>query len=204
MLFFHKGGGGVGYKGKILNIEQDISSIEQHLPLIPDNIPWFLVRISNQSSVNGYRYFKTNKDNILLWVQFLKDHTHFYYDIDLGIAEERLDQIPVDKNGSIQSLSRMMEEEELEDAMSNETNYDNETAPQDSSIPPLENFGTTYREDQFNVENMNQRENGPETGGASGEANPGPVHSSHGNLYQGYLTGLRSQRVLGTVGVGSG
>ena len=41
--------------------------------------------------------------------------------------------------------------------MINGTNADNETATRDSSIPPLENFGTTYTEYQFNVDNINQR-----------------------------------------------
>ena len=172
VLFFEKGGGGVGYKGQILNIEQDISSIAKQLPLMPDEIPCFLVRKSNQSSANGYRDFKINKDNILLWLKFLKKHNRFYSDLDLGIAEDRLEQIPIDDDGSIQSSLRMMEEEEVEDAMSNETNADNETAPRDSTTPPHDDFGTTYTEDQFDVENMNQRENGPETGGASGEATP--------------------------------
>ena len=171
-VFFEKGGGGVGYKGQILNIEQDISSIAKQLPLMLDEIPCFLVRKSNQSSANGYRDFKINKDNILLWLKFLKKHNRFYSDLDLGIAEDRLEQIPIDDDGSIQSSLQTMEEEEVEDAMSNETNADNETAPRDSTTPPHDDFGTTYTEDQFDVENMNQRENGPETGGASGEATP--------------------------------
>ena len=70
VLFFNKGGGSIEYKGQILNIEQDISSIAKHLPLMHDEIPCFLAQKSNQSSVNGYRDFKINKDNILLWLQF--------------------------------------------------------------------------------------------------------------------------------------
>ena len=56
--------------------------------------------------------------------------------------------------------------------MSNETNSDNEDALYDSTTPPHDNFGTKYAEDQFDVDNMNHRENVPETDGASGEANP--------------------------------
>ena len=65
-----------------------------------------------------------------------------------------------------------MEEEEVDYSWSNETNSDNDTDPRDSTTPPNNIFGTTYMEDQFDVENMNQHENGPETGGASGEATP--------------------------------
>ena len=56
--------------------------------------------------------------------------------------------------------------------MSNETNAYNENVPRDSATPPYNNVGTIYTEDQFDVDNMNQRENGPETGSASGEATP--------------------------------
>ena len=56
--------------------------------------------------------------------------------------------------------------------MSNEIKSENNTDPWDSYIPPLNKFVTTYTEDQFNVESMNHLENVPETGGASGEANP--------------------------------
>ena len=109
VLFFHKGGGGVGYKAQILNTKQDILSMAQHLPLVTDKIPWFIVRKYNQSTVNGYRNFKINKENIFLWLQFLKKHYQFYSDIGIGIAEKKLDQISVDGDGSIQSLLQINE-----------------------------------------------------------------------------------------------
>lgn len=56
--------------------------------------------------------------------------------------------------------------------MINEINSDSKTAPQDSYIPPIDNFGTTYTEHQFNVENTNQRGNVPANGCASCEDNP--------------------------------
>ena len=49
----------------------------------------------------------------------------------------------------------MMEEEEVDYSWSNETNSDNDTDPRDSTTPPNNIFGTTYMEDQFDVENMN-------------------------------------------------
>ena len=66
----------------------------------------------------------------------------------------------------------MTEEEEVKDYISNEINADNETDTWYSSITTLNYFDTTCTEDQFNVENMNQPENGLKTGGAIGEANP--------------------------------
>ena len=76
--------------------------------MMPDKIPCFLVRKSNQSSVNGYRNFKVNKENILLWIEFLKNNNCFYSDLNFGISEEQLDQITVDDDGSIHSYLQMM------------------------------------------------------------------------------------------------
>ena len=45
VLFFAKLGGGVGYKVQILNIEQEISSIDTQISLIPNDISCFIVQI---------------------------------------------------------------------------------------------------------------------------------------------------------------
>ena len=90
VFFFHKGGGGVGYKAQILNTKQDISSMTQHLPLINDKIPWFIVRKSNQSTVNSYRNLKINKENIFLWLQFLIKHYRFILILILELLRRKL------------------------------------------------------------------------------------------------------------------
>ena len=65
------GGGSVGYKGQILNIEQDISSITTKLPLMINDIPCFIVCKPNKHP-NGYCDLKINKDNIMIWLKHLK------------------------------------------------------------------------------------------------------------------------------------
>ena len=50
MRVFRLHGGAVGYKGQILNVQQDITELMQQLPLLPSEIPCFIVQKLNQSS----------------------------------------------------------------------------------------------------------------------------------------------------------
>ena len=42
---------------------------------------------------NGYCEFKIDKDNIMIWLKFLKTNYHFYADIDIFDAKTCLDLI---------------------------------------------------------------------------------------------------------------
>ena len=46
----------------------------------------------------------------MLWIKFEKNKNRFYSVIDIGIYEERLDQITVNDDGSIQSYLKIMDE----------------------------------------------------------------------------------------------
>ena len=67
MRVYRLEGGGVGYKGQILNVEQDISNLVQELPLLPQEAPCFLVCKSNQSSPLGHRDFCVQRTLIIAW-----------------------------------------------------------------------------------------------------------------------------------------
>ena len=56
-------GGGVGYQGSILNVEQDISEICNMLPNLPQDIPVFFVWKPVQSSSHRYKDYTANKKN---------------------------------------------------------------------------------------------------------------------------------------------
>jgi len=57
--------GNAGYKGNILNMEQDLQTALNKLPLLPSELPVFLVRKSNPSCSNRYKDFRIRRDNIL-------------------------------------------------------------------------------------------------------------------------------------------
>ena len=54
-------GGGVGYQGSILNVEQDISEVCNVLPHLPQDIPVFFVRKPVRSSSSNYKDYVINK-----------------------------------------------------------------------------------------------------------------------------------------------
>ena len=87
MRIVHLQGGGIGYQGSILNVEQDISGICNVLPNLPQEIPLFFVRKPVRSSSTGYKDYVINKRSILIWLHFLKRNNKHYRDINLALAE---------------------------------------------------------------------------------------------------------------------
>lgn len=85
-------GGGVGYRGNVITVEQDIENWSAtSLPLLPKELPYFIVRKPNKASFCGYRDFRINKANIRTWLSFLKLNKNEYYaNIDLSSCKERL------------------------------------------------------------------------------------------------------------------
>ena len=57
--------GVTGYKGNIINMEQNLPSVITKLPLILSDLPIFICRKSNQTSPVGYKDFEINRDKIL-------------------------------------------------------------------------------------------------------------------------------------------
>ena len=169
MRVYQLSGGGISYKGHVLNVEQDLSMLVNQLPLLPHEIPCFIIRRKNATSPNGYRDFKVNRNHIMLWLKFLKVNNPFYADINLEAAEERASLLPED--GLIACSIRDMEEED-------EDFSDDEEDNNDSQHQSSQNNNANY--DPANIENehlndFNQSEIRPETGGASGEPDPSLV-----------------------------
>ena len=65
MKVFQIGNGNIGYKGNILNIEQNIQSIINKLLLILSKMLIFACRKSNPNSPNKYKDFNANRNKIL-------------------------------------------------------------------------------------------------------------------------------------------
>ena len=169
MRVYQLSGGGISYKGHVLNVEQDLSMLVNQLPLLPHEIPCFIIRRKNATSPNGYRDFKVNRNHIMLWLKILKVNNPFYADINLEAAEERASLLPED--GLIACSIHDMEEED-------EDFSDDEEDNNDSQHQSCQNNNANY--DPANIENehlndFNQSEIRPETGGASGEPDPSLV-----------------------------
>ena len=89
--------GSIGYKGNIINMEQDIQPVINKLPLIPSELPIFVTRKSNPNALYGYKDFMINRENILKWLQFLKKFNKHYKNIEIDY--DSLEKLPID--GSI-------------------------------------------------------------------------------------------------------
>merc|ERR1719221_2091740 len=83
-----------GYKGNMLNVEQDLQTALNKLPLLPSELPVFVVRKSNPSCSNRYKDFRIRRDNILKWLIFFKSNNPHYYDI--FIDYKALQNLPSD------------------------------------------------------------------------------------------------------------
>ena len=143
MRVYRLEGGGVGYKGQVLNVEQDISNLVQELPLLPEEVPCFLVRKPNQSSPSGHRDFRVKRADIIAWLTFFKQNNPHYAHIDLDAAIQRASNLPED--GSIADSLRSVEFEEDDD----------DTDDNDESL--------------HSQNEVTEQDLAPESGGASGE-----------------------------------
>ena len=167
-------GGGLGYQGDIINVEQDISGICTLVPHMPNELPFFLARKPVRGALLGYKDFRITKENIMIWLRFLKQHNRFYRDIDIAVAQERMDSIPTDANGSVEHSLRYIEDEEVE-ALLASNSTENEVDPSDpSSLEENEEVEDCNDEDE--PATTSEQNLGPETGGASGESNPLPIN----------------------------
>ncbi len=92
-------GGGIGYKGQVLNVEQDVDFLVDQLLLLPNEIPCFIVRKPNQVYPNGFCDFEVNRKKIIVWLQFLHTNYSHYVHINIDAAIKKAMQLP--ENGSI-------------------------------------------------------------------------------------------------------
>eukprot|EP00957_Ditylum_brightwellii_P091052 6932289-Ditylum_brightwellii.AAC.1 len=102
-------GGTVGYKGNVLNIEQDIKGLVMSLPARVNQLPIIIVRKRNSSSTPGFKDFRVRCQVIKDWLTFLSQHNPHYSDIT--IDAQALEELPVD--GTIERDTMVINEEEL-------------------------------------------------------------------------------------------
>ena len=141
MKVFQIGNGNIGYKGNVLNIEQDIQPVINKLPLIPSEMPIFVCRKSNPNSPSGYKDFNVNRDKILRWLVWLKENNRNYRDIIIDF--DALNNLPID--GSIyHDLRSYSLEDEAEEDGSLEAGPDQSNAtgplPDEDNIHVSQNY----------------------------------------------------------------
>ena len=107
----------------------------------------------------------------MICLKSLKTDYQFYANIDLCYAKKRLDMIYSDDTGYTQNSIRSMEYDEVEDALNKcgtEIDMNDHSLLYKYNDYPLSE--AYFANEKYKVKNMNQLENGPETGGASGES----------------------------------
>lgn len=102
----------------MLNVEQDISQIINQLPLLPQDLPCFVIRRQNHQTPSNYKDFIVNRKNIIIWLRFLHQNNRYYHDIDIDVAIRRAQDI-LPENGSIANQLRSSIEEEDVDVIKN-------------------------------------------------------------------------------------
>jgi hypothetical protein len=68
MRVFHLGNGEIGYKGSILNIEQDASPIFTRMPVQPNQYPFLIIRKPDNKMPYNFREFRVHRDVMLRWL----------------------------------------------------------------------------------------------------------------------------------------
>eukprot|EP00957_Ditylum_brightwellii_P087703 6678792-Ditylum_brightwellii.AAC.1 len=71
MKTYHLKGGMTGYKGDVLNIEQDIGGVVSSLPQRINQLPIMIVQKRNTNVTVGYKYFRVQCQAIQQWLTFL-------------------------------------------------------------------------------------------------------------------------------------
>ena len=102
-------GGTIGYKGDVLNIEQDIGGLVSSLPQRINQLPVMIVRKQNTNVAVGYKDFRVRRQAIQQWLTFLHANNPLYADINIDF--DLLSQLPED--GSVESEVNVIEEKEL-------------------------------------------------------------------------------------------
>lgn len=90
------------YKGNIINIPQDLSTIVTSLPRTPSSVEIIAVR---RDGVSGHLDFKVRRSKVLNALMYLKRHHRYYSDIE--IDETVLSQLP--ENGNVASELQYIE-----------------------------------------------------------------------------------------------
>jgi len=87
-----------GFKGHVVNIEQDVSSFSDHLqralPHLPEDLPATIVRKAHHEIPTRHKDFKVRRGAILTWPEFLKKNHPSYEDTRIDL--EHLNCLPLD------------------------------------------------------------------------------------------------------------
>ena len=161
--------GNLGYKGQVLNMEQDLSAFANpvtSLPHNPSDLPMIIVRKLIQGQAGGgdlprYKDFKVNRHKIWLWLTWLKDHNNLYEPVTIN--RDAINALPEDGN-IVDQLPTMEESAQLNQAISNAQPQFLAAA---ASVAAALNSGEQDA-DESDLMPQNQQQMGPEQGGASG------------------------------------
>ena len=112
--------GSIGYKGQVLNMEQDVQGMVNSLPLRPETAPIVWIRKptkkKNDGNPAGFKDFRVRRWAISLWLQFLTKNNPLYSHVT--IDNEVLKSLPND--GDISHRIKVVDEDSLNDESTEE------------------------------------------------------------------------------------
>ena len=149
--------GGYGYKGHVMNFEQDPGHIFKVLPLHFDELPIVILRKRDEKHPNNYKDLKVRREAIRSWLLFLQRYNTAYNDI--RIYDNRLNALPDDDCIANEIKTQIEEDKSLQ--------VETETLP--NEITDVKDLAIGLHDDsdvEDYEEDMNQ---GPEQGGATGD-----------------------------------
>ena len=94
MRVFRLCNGEIGYKGSVVNVEQDASPIWTRLPVRPNQYPFLFIRKPDDKMPSNFREFRVRRDVMKDWLVWLKRHVREYSNIE--IDQGALSEIPED------------------------------------------------------------------------------------------------------------
>ena len=128
MSIYRLPNGQYGYRGHVINLPQDITTLATSLPRLSKDLDILLVR--KEGGENTHRDFRVRRSVVLHALQWLKQHNKYYHSIRIDF--EALSQLPVD--GDLTGL-KSVEDPVLDEDEEQQPGDDKDTHDRGSFVP---------------------------------------------------------------------
>lgn len=112
MKIYRLKGGAFGFAGNVVNLVQNVDEVIHQLPRTLANVNMIVVRKQTGDQPTDYRDFKVNKNHIVQWLRFLKDHNQYYRNITIDeLTLDNLPNTPAEVYNQLRDLSEENDDE---------------------------------------------------------------------------------------------
>jgi ATP-dependent DNA helicase PIF1 len=115
-------GGQLGYRGNVINFNQDIHEFITRLPRNPSSLDVLVVRRQSSNDPSAFRDFTVRRSKVCRALLWLKENNTYYNDIT--IDNEILESLP--ENGSVFNMLPQIHEKQTVDDDANDNEHENE------------------------------------------------------------------------------